>query len=229
MIETIGVIDLLYGTCIYGKKAYELAPSIAKRLIEIDLNPVVIDVKSWPSWMKAVGGSLFSYKLLELMSLDQLIDVLCFSLNLDDRGRAVIGAILSRFFRTSPSITIFGLTGFLDSLETNDYQVRGVAERLKELMMYVSSVSFGKDVELDFSKPILLDLSGFKWEAARKVMYSLAVVLALKNYVNSNVIVLCEPDSWLRGAMVKEVEKACLLYTSPSPRDLSTSRMPSSA
>ena len=27
----------------------------------------------------------------------------------------------------------------------------------------------------------------------------------------------------------KQCEKACLLYTSPSPRDLSTSRMPSSA
>ena len=26
-----------------------------------------------------------------------------------------------------------------------------------------------------------------------------------------------------------EMEKVCLLYTSPSPRDLSTSRMPSSA
>ena len=33
--------------------------------------------------------------------------------------------------------------------------------------------------------------------------------------------------------LIKEIEdaggKACLLYTSPSPRDLSTSRMPSSA
>ena len=28
---------------------------------------------------------------------------------------------------------------------------------------------------------------------------------------------------------IAEVEKICLLYTSPSPRDLSTSRMPSSA
>eukprot|EP00831_Metopus_contortus_P032410 TRINITY_DN26191_c0_g2_i1.p1 TRINITY_DN26191_c0_g2~~TRINITY_DN26191_c0_g2_i1.p1 ORF type:complete len:109 (+),score=35.70 TRINITY_DN26191_c0_g2_i1:117-443(+) len=27
----------------------------------------------------------------------------------------------------------------------------------------------------------------------------------------------------------EEIKKACLLYTSPSPRDLSTSRMPSSA
>ena len=30
-------------------------------------------------------------------------------------------------------------------------------------------------------------------------------------------------------ALEKIVVKACLLYTSPSPRDLSTSRMPSSA
>ena len=31
------------------------------------------------------------------------------------------------------------------------------------------------------------------------------------------------------GAVVRGVRWACLLYTSPSPRDLSTSRMPSSA
>ena len=31
------------------------------------------------------------------------------------------------------------------------------------------------------------------------------------------------------GLVVKEYDKDCLLYTSPSPRDLSTSRMPSSA
>ena len=30
-------------------------------------------------------------------------------------------------------------------------------------------------------------------------------------------------------ARVVDVEGSCLLYTSPSPRDLSTSRMPSSA
>ena len=32
-----------------------------------------------------------------------------------------------------------------------------------------------------------------------------------------------------KTAMVKQLCLACLLYTSPSPRDLSTSRMPSSA
>ena len=34
--------------------------------------------------------------------------------------------------------------------------------------------------------------------------------------------------SGLNGSMIKHL-KGCLLYTSPSPRDLSTSRMPSSA
>ena len=33
----------------------------------------------------------------------------------------------------------------------------------------------------------------------------------------------------LAGATVLDSPTACLLYTSPSPRDLSTSRMPSSA
>ena len=31
------------------------------------------------------------------------------------------------------------------------------------------------------------------------------------------------------ASKVRRIEKSCLLYTSPSPRDLSTSRMPSSA
>ena len=35
-------------------------------------------------------------------------------------------------------------------------------------------------------------------------------------------------DDW-SGALVYRVLQVCLLYTSPSPRDLSTSRMPSSA
>ncbi len=33
----------------------------------------------------------------------------------------------------------------------------------------------------------------------------------------------------MAGAVGIDTEKVCLLYTSPSPRDLSTSRMPSSA
>ena len=45
------------------------------------------------------------------------------------------------------------------------------------------------------------------------------------------------PNAWIEGTPeeyytsrdAKEAIKSCLLYTSPSPRDLSTSRMPSSA
>ena len=33
----------------------------------------------------------------------------------------------------------------------------------------------------------------------------------------------------LEAALASATRKSCLLYTSPSPRDLSTSRMPSSA
>ena len=39
--------------------------------------------------------------------------------------------------------------------------------------------------------------------------------------IAQHVIDLCKTDA--------EIQRACLLYTSPSPRDLSTSRMPSSA
>ena len=36
-------------------------------------------------------------------------------------------------------------------------------------------------------------------------------------------------DSPIRPRMNQNINRICLLYTSPSPRDLSTSRMPSSA
>ena len=38
-----------------------------------------------------------------------------------------------------------------------------------------------------------------------------------------------KPRLWKPGPEELEILKSCLLYTSPSPRDLSTSRMPSSA
>ena len=42
-------------------------------------------------------------------------------------------------------------------------------------------------------------------------------------------IVDCEPELKAKSAKIAMLFSSCLLYTSPSPRDLSTSRMPSSA
>ena len=54
--------------------------------------------------------------------------------------------------------------------------------------------------------------------------YTLETAIQLKESHGGKVTVLCvgKPES-------VEALKTCLLYTSPSPRDLSTSRMPSSA
>ena len=41
--------------------------------------------------------------------------------------------------------------------------------------------------------------------------------------------VVIASQNWASAELMAEVDKVCLLYTSPSPRDLSTSRMPSSA
>ena len=60
--------------------------------------------------------------------------------------------------------------------------------------------------------------------------YHIMLASILKSYrdFNGSHVVFClEGRSWRKDFY--EPYKACLLYTSPSPRDLSTSRMPSSA
>ena len=48
------------------------------------------------------------------------------------------------------------------------------------------------------------------------------------NYIDA-IVTFCEENKIELDAVSKLISKPCLLYTSPSPRDLSTSRMPSSA
>ena len=48
----------------------------------------------------------------------------------------------------------------------------------------------------------------------------------------NQTLAIIKPDAMKKGNMEnikKDILDGCLLYTSPSPRDLSTSRMPSSA
>ena len=51
--------------------------------------------------------------------------------------------------------------------------------------------------------------------------------------LEDNRVRICSPDQftldWIRNAFHQVLVVACLLYTSPSPRDKSSSRMPSSA
>ena len=59
-------------------------------------------------------------------------------------------------------------------------------------------------------------------------MSELARTLGLENSTVTRLIARLERNNYVTRKK-SEVDKSCLLYTSPSPRDLSTSRMPSSA
>ena len=61
-----------------------------------------------------------------------------------------------------------------------------------------------------------------------KKVFSMTGELCLRNYTVKDIIDL-KSDRQLTQTLPFTSNEACLLYTSPSPRDLSTSRMPSSA
>ena len=56
--------------------------------------------------------------------------------------------------------------------------------------------------------------------------YFAAVKEDVLNYINENNIVVTSEN---RDEVEQDLNDTCLLYTSPSPRDPKTSRMPSSA
>ena len=70
--------------------------------------------------------------------------------------------------------------------------------------------------------PLLDRITHYIIKRKGKQMRPMFVFLCAKLFNNIN-------DSTYRAASLIELLHTCLLYTSPSPRDLSTSRMPSSA
>ena len=75
---------------------------------------------------------------------------------------------------------------------------------------------------------------GVKRNNAQKYITSLFLALSEDAVVNSkenlkNLVKESQTPKGLNEQGVKELTKACLLYTSPSPRDMRRSRMPSSA
>ena len=63
-------------------------------------------------------------------------------------------------------------------------------------------------------------------------MKKTALVLGAGGFIGSHMVKrLISEGYWVRGVDLKhpDFSDTCLLYTSPSPRDCKTSRMPSSA
>ena len=65
--------------------------------------------------------------------------------------------------------------------------------------------------------------------APYKLLYSQTKKIINQNLTNEQKNILFNEGTEMPFTSSLLHEKSCLLYTSPSPRDLSTSRMPSSA
>ena len=91
----------------------------------------------------------------------------------------------------------------------SEYSVR---ERLQEIDNSISNIVWPYPSNIDSSKTRTKKLSGSIEEE--------------KQYQLSDYEYEKEDPTWKYG---RDYVTTCLLYTSPSPRDLSTSRMPSSA
>eukprot|EP00826_Nyctotherus_ovalis_P019707 TRINITY_DN16113_c0_g1_i1.p2 TRINITY_DN16113_c0_g1~~TRINITY_DN16113_c0_g1_i1.p2 ORF type:complete len:120 (+),score=48.83 TRINITY_DN16113_c0_g1_i1:63-422(+) len=95
---------------------------------------------------------------------------------------------------------------YLSSERIGDYEYFFSGETNSASACYVAPEKFVATV---------IDLSTASLEVRQAMdIFSLGCVLA---------------EIFLKGAKLFDLPKLCLLYTSPSPRDLSTSRMPSSA
>ena len=103
--------------------------------------------------------------------------------------------------------------------------------RNEMLSSYLSNVYFGFDDNIHASSCIKCQVSGKRYRAFRE---------ELDNELNQDIEVPSDFASRVMSSLDKKVKTTtskstkiilltCLLYTSPSPRDLSTSRMPSSA
>ena len=78
-----------------------------------------------------------------------------------------------------------------------------------------------------------LEVEGIKENSDEMGKFKIAKVLKVEKHPNADKLKVC--DVTIGGNKILKVvcgapnARDCLLYTSPSPRDLSTSRMPSSA
>ena len=85
---------------------------------------------------------------------------------------------------------------------------------------------------ISFTKLLSLLPRSFFFVSNSKVWNTLSTPLKKRRKIIEANINYCfddKPQEWRQAVINKTWDETCLLYTSPSPRDLSTSRMPSSA
>lgn len=203
MIEFIDLLDLAYGTCVIGDEVGRMMEPMIQQLVCMGLRPLALDRPHSFRVIEEVDGRVWGAHMLSNDTLDLLIEALTSSLELDNRGRGALSMLMNRFFRTSPSLTLFGLTGFLDSAEVEDHYVKGMAERIKELTITVSSSLLGgEEASL---KSLLKGAKVFSFEEAvwppqRRLLYAIALMNIgehLDLLEDKAIVVLYRPDKWL--------------------------------
>ena len=75
----------------------------------------------------------------------------------------------------------------------------------------------------------ILDVHAETLDYARDLIAALGLDSHVDEYICADAAAYQMPAGAMPDVIVSETMNTCLLYTSPSPRDLSTSRMPSSA
>ena len=82
--------------------------------------------------------------------------------------------------------------------------------------------------EKDCVVEVEFEISGVEWKIQRGLKPALFVIWRDNNKLDQSAAAL-DQQKWLEQNVLKMNYKSCLLYTSPSPRDATLSRMPSSA
>ena len=127
---------------------------------------------------------------------------------------------LAKSFFTTSLVTIFIFS--CSSVQVTEESV--TESSIATVEVSTSDTYETKTTAVSTSATIYFDFDRYNL-TTRSIQTLRGVVSSMKD--NSSITLVLEGHADERGT--REYNLACLLYTSPSPRDLSTSRMPSSA
>ena len=103
--------------------------------------------------------------------------------------------------------------------QMNEYDSNRIIDTVKE-------IGFKKTEKLEQADCFILNTCHIRDKAKEKVYHEIGRVRQMFKSKNKPLVIVA---GCVAQAENEVMLKSCLLYTSPSPRDLSTSRMPSSA